>query len=106
MIYHPKCVKSTLKSIYTASKFLQKLVVPPPACINTNFIRLFRSKEGINSIFCSTFFVSSRMLNLILSKLRLIAKTRNTDGYKSMSKNQLINLIATGALPPTARLAF
>ena len=33
------------------------------------------------------------MLNLLKSELRLIAKIRNICGYKSMSKNELINAI-------------
>ena len=33
------------------------------------------------------------MLNLLKSKLRLIAKTRNISDYKSVSKNELINAI-------------
>ena len=32
------------------------------------------------------------MLNLSISELRLIAKARNTDGYKNMSKKQLEDL--------------
>ena len=35
------------------------------------------------------------MLNLLKSKLRLIAKRRSISGYKSMSKNELINSINT-----------
>ena len=34
-----------------------------------------------------------RMLNLTLKVLRSVVKGRNTGGYKSMPKNQLINLI-------------
>ena len=41
------------------------------------------------------------MLSLVLNKLRLIAKKRNIDDYKSMSRNQLINPIS-----PTPRLTF
>ena len=33
------------------------------------------------------------MLNLTLKELRSVVKGRNTGGYKSMPKNQLINLI-------------
>ena len=33
------------------------------------------------------------MLNLTLKVLRSVVKGRNTGGYKSMPKNQLINLI-------------
>ena len=33
--------------------------------------------------------VSIRILNLTLKQLRSISKSRNIDGYKSMSKNQL-----------------
>ena len=35
------------------------------------------------------------MLNLLKSELRLIAKNRSISGYKSMSKNELINVINT-----------
>ena len=38
------------------------------------------------------------MLNLPLKELRLIVKIRNIDDYKSMSKNQLINLITRDKL--------
>ena len=34
-----------------------------------------------------------RMLNLTLKVLRSVVKGRNTGSYKSMPKNQLINLI-------------
>ena len=37
--------------------------------------------------------VSIRLINLTLKELRSIVKGRNIKGYKSMSKNQLINLI-------------
>ena len=33
------------------------------------------------------------MLNLSLKKLRLIAKNRNINGYKSMSKDKLLRII-------------
>ena len=45
--------------------------------------------------------VSIRMLNLTLKELRSIAKSRNIDGYKYMSKGQLVNLITTDKLSPT-----
>ena len=38
---------------------------------------------------------SIKMLNLSKSELRLIAKKRSISGYKSMSKNELINAINT-----------
>ena len=37
--------------------------------------------------------VSIRLMTLTLKELRSIVKGRNIKGYKSMSKNQLINLI-------------
>ena len=45
------------------------------------------------------------MLNLILKKLRLIAKRRNAGGCKSMSKDKL-NLITTDKLSFTPMSAF
>ena len=36
--------------------------------------------------------LSIRMLNLTLKELRLIAKNRNIDSYKSIPKDQLISL--------------
>ena len=41
------------------------------------------------------------MLRLALNNLRLVAKKRNIGSYKSMSRNQLINLISS-----TPRSAF
>ena len=41
------------------------------------------------------FALSIKMLNLLKSELRLIAKRRSISGYKSMSKNELINAINT-----------
>lgn len=46
------------------------------------------------------------MLNQISNKFRSIAEIRNSDGCKSMSKNQLINRITTGDLSPTSRRVF
>ena len=40
-----------------------------------------------------------------LKELRSIVKSRNIDGCKSMSKNQLINIITTGKLSPRPRPA-
>ena len=41
------------------------------------------------------------MLNFSLDELRLVAENRTIGGYKSMSKNQLINLFRiTTALKP------
>lgn len=41
------------------------------------------------------------MLNFSLDELRLVAENRTIGGYKSMSKNQLINLFRiTAALKP------
>ena len=44
--------------------------------------------------------VTIRKLNVTLNELRLIAKKRNIDGYKRMSRNQLINLISPTLRPP------
>lgn len=44
------------------------------------------------------------MLNQTLKELRSIAKSRNIDDYKSMSKNQLLNLITAGKLSPQQKL--
>ena len=44
------------------------------------------------------------MLNLTLKELKSIAKNRNMDGYKSMPKDQLINLITTDKLSSTSNL--
>ena len=38
--------------------------------------------------------------------MRSTGQSRSIDGYKSISRNQLINLITTGKLSPTSRPAF
>ena len=38
---------------------------------------------------------SIRMLNLSLKELKLIAKNRDIEGYKSISKNKLLSIINT-----------
>ena len=44
------------------------------------------------------------MLNLLKSELRLIVKKkRKIRGYKSMSKNELINAINTSKLPKNSK---
>ena len=48
----------------------------------------------------SKFFVQSiRMLNLSLKDLKLIAKNRGIEVYKSMSKDELLSILKTPKLP-------
>ena len=46
------------------------------------------------------------MLNLALIELGSFAKNRNMNEYKSMSKDQLRDLITTSNPSPTSRPAF
>ena len=50
--------------------------------------------------------VSIRILSLILTELRSIAKSRHENGHENMPKNQLINLITKDGLSTTPRSTF
>ena len=45
--------------------------------------------------FLKKLFKSTRMLNLSLKKLRLVAKNRGIKGHKSMSKDRLLSMLNT-----------
>ena len=73
----------------------------------SNHFKTIKYKLHILRFFKKSFLgLSIRMLNLPLKELRSIVKSRNIDGYKSTSKNQLISLITKDKLSSTPRPAF
>ena len=56
---------------------------------------IYKASKIRDKKYKTIFAPSIKMLNLSKSELRLIAKERSISGYKSMSKNELINAINT-----------